>query len=586
MWANLDPFYVTTKNITAREVFYGPTGTFSESMLRLDELTKNVGSAFMSKQIKNIYQKTNFKGPVLVMVGENDKTHCLDNKNVPCRLLSASLSSVSSLVLLQLFSRIITFLLNQASVRLASPQTFGTAAIQFELLLSTILFICREGVRNALLRTHSAKQRGATSVDGVANISRLPLLLGVPISVLAAVLYIFASDSATSAQPLFRTSVTLYALAAIVELTSEPLYILAQNQLRFQVRVCAEGAAIISKTAVTFIMLVFGPPHWALLAFASGQAAYGLATLGSYLRVYGCANIFRLTHRRVTGGYFDREMLHLSAEMTLQSIVKHFLTEGDKFLVSYFSPLADQGGYALASNYGSLVARVVFQPIEETARVFFSKTLSSTTVNTKEAIETSAQVLYSLLLLFTHLLLFLITFGPPYLPLAVHLCPLILGSYIYYIPTMAFNGLLEAFLASTSTPADLRVQSSWMVVFSVGFIVTAVVLARGMGWGDVGLVWANILNLGARALYSGRKNGAMNTVTWRRSVPPLAVLSAFAVSAVVVRWSANAHPGSSINAQLQHVVYGVSCLAGCLSTCVIFERAIFREIISIMRRNK
>jgi oligosaccharide translocation protein RFT1 len=50
--------------------------------------------------------------------------------------------------------------------------------------------------------------------------------------------------------------------------------------------------------------------------------------------------------------YFDTELLHLSGAMTAQSVVKHFLTEGDKFLISYLSPLADQGGYALASNYG------------------------------------------------------------------------------------------------------------------------------------------------------------------------------------------------------------------------------------------
>jgi hypothetical protein len=38
--------------------------------------------------------------------------------------------------------------------------------------------------------------------------------------------------------------------------------------------------------------------------------------------------------------------------MTAQSVVKHFLTEGDKLLISRLSPLADQGGYAIASNYG------------------------------------------------------------------------------------------------------------------------------------------------------------------------------------------------------------------------------------------
>lgn len=41
--------------------------------------------------------------------------------------------------------------------------------------------------------------------------------------------------------------------------------------------------------------------------------------------------------------------------MTLQSLVKHFLTEGDKFILSWFSPLQDQGGYAIAVNYGMAI---------------------------------------------------------------------------------------------------------------------------------------------------------------------------------------------------------------------------------------
>ena len=52
--------------------------------------------------------------------------------------------------------------------------------------------------------------------------------------------------------------------------------------------------------------------------------------------------------------FFDAELLHLSGAMTAQSVVKHFLTEGDKLLISRLSPLEDQGGYAVASNYGAL----------------------------------------------------------------------------------------------------------------------------------------------------------------------------------------------------------------------------------------
>jgi hypothetical protein len=50
--------------------------------------------------------------------------------------------------------------------------------------------------------------------------------------------------------------------------------------------------------------------------------------------------------------YFDTNLLRLSGAITVQSVVKHFLTEGDKLLISRLSPLADQGGCAIASNYG------------------------------------------------------------------------------------------------------------------------------------------------------------------------------------------------------------------------------------------
>jgi oligosaccharide translocation protein RFT1 len=39
--------------------------------------------------------------------------------------------------------------------------------------------------------------------------------------------------------------------------------------------------------------------------------------------------------------------------LTLQSVFKHALTEGDKIVLSAASNLYDQGVYALAHNYGS-----------------------------------------------------------------------------------------------------------------------------------------------------------------------------------------------------------------------------------------
>ncbi|GBE85863.1 Oligosaccharide translocation protein [Sparassis crispa] len=507
--------------------------------------------------------------------------------------LSVALASASTLVLLQFFSRIFTFLLNQALVRLVSPQAFGTAAIQFELLLSTILFLSREGVRGALLRaTPSSDATPDKPADQhsevlAANISLLPVLLGIPAAILITVFYTVTASVSTVSQPHFRLSVTIYVCAALLELLSEPLYIRAQNQLRFDVRAKAEGLAVALKSVVAFAVLIAASADWALVAFAMGQAVYGLTIYLSYLKTYRGYSLWPRKVTTVVHGnsktmYFDPSLLHLARAMTGQSVIKHFLTEGDKFLVSRLSPLADQGGYAMASNYGSLVARIILQPIEETSRMFFSKTLAA---KNKEALETASSMLFSLLLMFTHLFLMLVTFGPPYLQLAASLllppryldtsAPIILHTYIYYIPIMAYNGILEAFFASACSPADLHAQSRWMFVFSVGFVVAAVGFAKGLGMGDAGLVWANIANLLCRAVYAWlfvqrvfREENSAHLVSWRKAAPPAAVLAVFVMSAAITRWSEVRHSDLpvSVGAQIGHISVGVACLVGCLST--------------------
>ena len=140
-------------------------------------------------------------------------------------LSSQSLKSASSLMALQLFSRLVTFALNQALVRLASPIAYGTVSIQLELLLSTILFLSREGFRNALLRANTeAKTQESKYLS--YNISLLPVYLGSFVTILTSVLYIQAASDETSSQPYFQITVILYAVAALFELMCEPMHIM------------------------------------------------------------------------------------------------------------------------------------------------------------------------------------------------------------------------------------------------------------------------------------------------------------------------------------------------------------------------
>ena len=150
-----------------------------------------------------------------------------DEKELGPDLTNAALKSATSLMGLQVFSRFVSFALNQALVRLATPDVYGTVSIQLELLLNTILFLSREGFRNALLRTESPKASQSQPKDDilVSNLSLLPVYLGVPVSIITSGSYLRLASAETKSQSFFRETVVLYTVVAVLELVSEPMHI-------------------------------------------------------------------------------------------------------------------------------------------------------------------------------------------------------------------------------------------------------------------------------------------------------------------------------------------------------------------------
>jgi oligosaccharide translocation protein RFT1 len=182
--------------------------------------------------------------------------------------------------------------------------------------------------------------------------------------------------------------------------------------------------------------------------------------------------------------------------MTLQSFLKHLLTEGDKLLLSWLSPLEDQAGYAVAVNYGppylklnlgvcqslytgSLVARIIFQPIEESLRLLFSKIPIDSMIpsgnpihagqSNRRVLRHAVGVLMALLNAQFSLGIIFLVFGTAYMPIALRIvlppqylatsAPSVLGAWVWYLPILAINGGLEAFFSSVATRQDLNMQS-------------------------------------------------------------------------------------------------------------------------------
>ncbi|KAL3952925.1 hypothetical protein ACCO45_012868 [Purpureocillium lilacinum] len=468
----------------------------------------------------------------------------------------------SLLILLQLLSRLATFLANQLLLRFLTAPLLGLAT-QLEVYYLSVLFFARESLRVAIQRqattaTATAPKTSPAATDGAAtgtkdnskasrqqdaatpsdsdterrdaqavvNLGYLAILLGLVAAVALGWTYLAYAPAATLATPFLARSLRLYGIAAVVELLSEPCF-----------------------SAATFIrcFVVFGSALFAtrrgvdlgVLPFALGQLAYGAALLLVYLVAgQGLASSlgFSLLPRPVAvpagqrkqGGdgtkgeflcsYFYRPTMSLAGSMMAQSVVKHLLTQGDTFLVSLLSTPQVQGVYALANNYGGLIARLLFQPVEESSRSYFSRLLSDQSVQRPAEKKPSPEVqeakrsLSTLMRLYILLSAVVVAVGPF---AALSLLAIVagrrwtgvgagdvLGAYCFYIPFLALNGLSESFVASVASEGQVHRQSVWMGAFSVAFAASAFLFMRVLPLGAQGLVLANSVNMLCRIVWS------------------------------------------------------------------------------------
>ena len=183
-------------------------------------------------------------------------------------------------------------------------------------------------------------------------------------------------------------------------------------------------------------------------------------------------------------------------------------------ILAALASLEEQGQYALASNYGGLIARMVFQPLEETTRNVLGKLLAPDKEESPKHgnIAMAKSYLCDILHAYGIVSVLACTVGPPAVPLVLKFImgsrwasremQDILSAYCYYIPFLAFNGITEAFVSSVANNSELRQQTVWMGAFSGGFAAALYFFLGVCQLGAVGLVWANIINMTLRIVWS------------------------------------------------------------------------------------
>ncbi|KAK0660173.1 Protein RFT1-like protein [Lasiodiplodia hormozganensis] len=433
--------------------------------------------------------------------------------------LSASAKGATFLILFQVGSRALTFAVNQVLLRFLSPEVLGVAA-QLELYSISVLYFSRESLRVAL-------QRQAGSIQAVINLSYIAIVLSYILSHTLAWLWLRADVPDV---PYFRQSLWLYAYSAVFELCTEPAFTATQQLMLYKVRASAESAATLVRCFVTCGFAIWASKQkldTGVAPFAIGQTTYDLVLLAVYLwHVMPGAkkekfallpqSLKKNDPKEYILDWFPRSLCKLSFSLYLQSSIKYVLTQGDAILIASLATLADQGAYALASNYGGLIARMLFQPIEESSRNLFSRLCSSSEAGKKPAkdgVRQARVILQTIVHLYGLISLAACALGPTLAPLLLRVvagarwadnsaATETLACYCYYVPLLALNGVAEAFVASVATERDLHRQSVWMGGFFAGFAAAAYLFLGVLKMGGQGLVWANCVNMGLRIIWA------------------------------------------------------------------------------------
>lgn len=555
-------------------------------------------------------------------------------------IVKSGLKSIKWLFLLQLGSKLMTFVLNTAIARTVSQSSFAIANLQLQLLLNIVLPLSREAFRRAILRATIDDTADATSkrtqTQRLLNLSYLSLPLGAVLSVILTAGFLWTSTHEELSTSGYIEAIKWTGAAAFAEMLSEPLYIIAQHRLMFGTRAAVELAGVALKSVLSYIMVVqlgLGLESFGIVAFV-----YSLTVSVGYWLYFGFISPLKefptlrsLFPARVVvknsdgkpqilpwADSFDSELARFLVTFEWQTLQKMLLQEGEKFLLRGAENLATQSIFALVNVLGSLVVRFVFAWLEEGMFPLFSKLLvqvKSLSPNKPDEVQQrqhllkQAHVILGLLCrLLTYIGLLFAAFGPSYSFLLLDLlytkkysetaAPNFLGWFCVYILSMAINGITEAFAHAAASPRELNwfnvamiAQSAMLVAFSLALSQAGVQAALIIS-STISMASRVFISVGfIRRFFIDNLDGERGTFSVARLFPSPLVILLFALGHIVTRlsesyWCSMA-TGTTLLGCTKHVgVGGISVLSILGVAVLVLERQYFRELVNFVRRRE
>ncbi|TKR57570.1 hypothetical protein L596_030815 [Steinernema carpocapsae] len=422
----------------------------------------------------------------------------------------------------QLISRVTSFTINVYFLRNIDPQILGLVNVRLTLLYTTLLFLIREPLRKTCLGEQ------VKSIPLFVNHLWLAPLLCLGFSVpLVPIWYFSTSGSVPDAySDGYILVIVSFVLSAFIECLAEPFAVIAQKSNETRVFVVAQSLLILlQRVAVLAIISVSSISP--LIAFCIAQVFASAAYLLFYLRhfwkltktrSFTDAPIGIVDFRSYFPSFrhgFDQNILKRIGTFLLHSVFKQVLTDGSGYVMTFTNHigLTEQAVYDAIERLGSLVARIILAPLEESSYKHFSEVLKRDVPlndQPKEKITGAVDTLKTLLRITTLISSVIICFGFAYSRIAVGLYGgdllaknrggELLSLYLLYLFVMAINGITECFSAATMSNLDVF-HHMWFLLFSaVGHLVLNIGFSSYFS--TSGFIAANALNMVVRIRYS------------------------------------------------------------------------------------
>ena len=386
-----------------------------------------------------------------------------------------------------LLMKLVSFVISVLTVRWSSLAEYGKVTVNFRLIVSLSLFLLKEGCRRAALRAETLKQGRALILIGVV----FTCILSIPVIVVSYDRFVDSGED-------FLVLLVIAAALVVEALAELALFEQAAVRKNLAIRNRADTMANLARSLVILAMLLMG---------FSGTVAYTVSKFidSCVLLIVGSLGLSSVSHTlgSIVPALQDRKITIPLLEMSVMSLQKLFLAEGERMLSLAFFAADDIGLLGMVSNLGSIILRLLFAPIEDIAFTALSRT--------KDRKERT-RVLQSVLLIELSFGLLALLFGPPVSESALLImygtrwsgstASSLLQVYCGIILLFAMNGCFEAYFYAVADSHRIRLS----------------LLAQWVAFGlFVGVAWS-LSGLGPVAVLLGNAASMVARIAWTLTV--------------------------------------------------------------------